>query len=258
MVDEAAARRLWRRYLPARSDGETANELVALYLPVARRVARRLAATMPPHIDSQELLSYGLMGLLHAIEWYDPARGVPFETYAETRIAGEIRDELRRLDWVPRAVREQERDLRRAADNLTHLHGREPKPSELAATLGISDRELRAIAAQVSRTQLRALDEPLTRDDEALTLAETIADDTPDVESVLVEEELLRAVEQEVAKLPERERQVLKLRLEERAFTDIGRQLNVSNTRAAKLEQKAVSRLRRTLAPGRGPLAAVR
>ena len=119
----------WRRY---RRDGEreVRDQLVLAYSPIVKHVAGRIAARMPPHVDLADLVAYGLAGLIEAVERYDPARGVQFESFASLRIRGAIIDAMRSLDWVPRAVRDEARELERtSADLLSAFSGCRPTPS---------------------------------------------------------------------------------------------------------------------------------
>src|SRR5581483_1691309 len=136
-VKAVELRELWQRY---KEDGdERARErLVVAYSPLVKFIAGRMAAGLPAHVDEADLVSYGLLGLIGAIERYEPARDVKFETFAVARIKGAIIDELRSLDWVPRSVRTRARDIERATANLETELGRPPTDEEIAAGLEIT------------------------------------------------------------------------------------------------------------------------
>src|SRR6202165_3222974 len=134
-------RELWRRY-KAEGDSRVREWLVVAYSPLVKYVAGRTAAGLPPHVEEADLISYGLVGLISAIERFDLSREIKFETYAIMRIKGAIIDELRSLDWVPRSVRARARAVERGPAQLdTTLH-RAPTDDEIAAELGITVDEL--------------------------------------------------------------------------------------------------------------------
>src|SRR3954447_16892714 len=128
---------LWRRY---KGSGDTAarERLVVAYSPLVKYVAGRMASGLPAHVDEADLISYGLVGLISAIERFDLDREIKFETYAITRIKGAIIDELRSLDWVPRSVRARAREIERANSKLEHQLQRAPSDEEMATEMGIS------------------------------------------------------------------------------------------------------------------------
>ncbi len=125
---------LWRRYKTS-GDERARERLVVAYAPLVKYVAGRLSSGLPAHVEEADLISYGLTGLISAIEKFDLSREIKFETYAITRIRGEIIDELRKLDWVPRSVRAKARDIERANTKLEARLQRAPTDEEVAAEL---------------------------------------------------------------------------------------------------------------------------
>jgi RNA polymerase sigma factor for flagellar operon FliA len=140
-VKEVELRDLWRRYKEENDQGAR-ERLVVAYSPMVKFVAGRLGAGLPSHVDDADLISYGLLGLIGAIERFEPERGIKFETFAMTRIRGAIIDELRSLDWVPRSVRARAREIEAAQNKLEHELQRAPTEAELAEHLGISEEML--------------------------------------------------------------------------------------------------------------------
>ena len=128
-VKEIELRDLWRRY-KVNGDESARERLVVAYSPMVKFVAGRLGAGLPSHVDDADLISYGLMGLIGAIERFEPERGIKFETFAMTRIRGAIIDELRSLDWVPRSVRSRAREIEAAQVKLEHELQRAPSEAE--------------------------------------------------------------------------------------------------------------------------------
>src|SRR3712207_1223035 len=140
-------------------DRKVRDRLILTYAPLVKYVAGRLGSGLPEHVDDDDLVSYGLLGLIGAIERYDPGRDIKFETYAIARIKGSIIDELRAMDWVPRSVRARARDIERAIAELEARLGRAPTDEEIAGKLGLSQDELSDSLTDISRSSIAALDE---------------------------------------------------------------------------------------------------
>src|SRR4051794_20794967 len=147
-VKEVELRDLWRRY---KDDGDNSarERLVVAYSPMVKFVAGRLGAGLPSHVEDADLISYGLMGLIGAIERFEPDRGIKFETFAMTWIRGAIIDELRSLDWVPRSVRSRAREIEAAQSKLEHELQRAPSEEELSAKLGMSVEDLQSALLEI-------------------------------------------------------------------------------------------------------------
>src|SRR6187549_2669599 len=181
-VKEVELRDLWRRYKDQGDD--TARErLVVAYSPMVKFVAGRLGAGLPSHVEDADLISYGLVGLIGAIERFEPERGIKFETFAMTRIRGAIIDELRSLDWVPRSVRSRAREIEAAQVKLEHELQRAPNEGELAEKLGIDEEELRSSLLEIANSSVYALDELWTVSDssgDSVSLLVTISDPRAD------------------------------------------------------------------------------
>src|SRR5207237_10394711 len=131
---------------------------ILTYAPLVKFVAGRLGSGLPAHVEENDLVSYGLLGLIGAIERYDPDRDVKFETYAIARIKGSIIDELRALDWVPRSVRSRARDIERAIAALEAKLHRAPTDEEIAERPGITEEDVDGSLTDISRSSIAALD----------------------------------------------------------------------------------------------------
>ena len=171
-------RELWRRY---KSDGDSRvrERLVVAYSPLVKYVAGRTAAGLPPHVEEADLISYGLVGLISAIERFDLSREIKFETYAIMRIKGAIIDELRSMDWVPRSVRSRAREVERANAKLEHSLQRAPTDKEIADEMGITVDELNESLIAISHSSMVALDELWSVSDlsgDQVSLMDTIED----------------------------------------------------------------------------------
>jgi RNA polymerase sigma factor for flagellar operon FliA len=247
-VKEIELRDLWRRY---KVDGdESARErLVVAYSPMVKFVAGRLGAGLPSHVDDADLISYGLMGLIGAIERFEPERGIKFETFAMTRIRGAIIDELRSLDWVPRSVRSRAREIEAAQVKLEHELQRAPSEAELAQKLGIDEEELRSSLLEIANSSVYALDELWTVSDSSgdkVSLLDTISDPrAEDPQDSLDSSEIKDRLTEAIASLPEREQLVVALYYYENlTLREIGEVLGVTESRVSQLHTKAVMRLK--------------
>ena len=149
---------LWLDYTKSK-DKHLRDRLILTYAPLVKYVAGRVGSGLPAHVDEDDLVSYGLLGLIGAIERFDPTRDIKFETYAIARIKGAIIDELRSLDWVPRSVRSRARDIERAMAELERELHRAPTDEEIAEKLGITVDELDDSLTDISRSSIAALDE---------------------------------------------------------------------------------------------------
>ena len=157
-------RDLWRRYKGS-GDEHARERLVVAYSPLVKYVAGRMASGLPAHVEESDLISYGLVGLINAIERFELEREIKFETYAITRIKGSIIDELRSLDWVPRSVRARAREIEKANAKLEHQLQRAPTDEEMAAELEFTVDEFQDALLQISNSTIAALDELWTVSD---------------------------------------------------------------------------------------------
>jgi RNA polymerase sigma factor FliA len=223
--------------------------LVVAYSPLVRYVAGRTAAGLPPHIEEADLISYGMVGLITAIERFDLSRDIKFETYAIMRIKGAIIDELRSLDWVPRSVRSRAREVERANAKLENTLQRAPTDTEIAAELEITVEELNESLVAISHASMVALDELWSVSDasgDQVSLMETIEDSrAPDPAKALDMGDLKDRIAESIARLPEREKLVIALYYYENlTLREIGEVLGVTESRVSQLHTKAVLRLR--------------
>ncbi len=247
-VKTVELRDLWRRY---KSDGDrrARERLVVAYSPLVKYVAGRTAAGLPPHVEEADLISYGLVGLISAIERFDPSREIKFETYAITRIKGAIIDELRSMDWVPRSVRARAREIERANSKLEHRLQRAATDQELAAELGLTEDELQTSLIAISHSSIAALDELWSVSDSSgdqVSLMDTLEDPgAPDPARALDVGDMKDRIADAIARLPEREKLVIALYYYENlTLREIGEVLGVTESRISQLHTKAVLRLR--------------
>ena len=244
-------RELWRRF-KASGDVHARERLVVAYSPLVKYVSGRMASGLPAHVEESDLISYGLVGLINAIERFEPEREIKFETYAITRIKGAIIDELRSLDWVPRSVRARAREIEKANAKLEHRLQRAPTDEEMAAELNVTPEEFHDALLQISNSTVAALDELWTVSDSSgdqVSLLDTLTDESVlDLAAVMDQTDLKDRVADAIARLPEREKLVVALYYYENlTLREIGEVLGVTESRVSQLHTKAVLRLRSRL-----------
>jgi RNA polymerase sigma factor FliA len=249
-VKAVELRELWRSY---KNDGdERARErLVVAYSPLVKFIAGRMSSGLPSHVDEGDLVSYGLFGLIGAIERFDLDREIKFETFAVARIKGAIIDELRSLDWVPRSVRARARDVERAHAALEAEFGRAPTDEEMAEKLEVSVEEFRDALLQIANSSVLALDDLWTFADPdgsggQISVLDTIQDPNAlDPEAEAHTAELKDRLADAIESLPERERLVIALYYYENlTLREIGEVLGVTESRVSQLHTKSVLALR--------------
>ena len=242
-LDEA-----WHLY-KEQKDARARDRLILAYSPLVKYVAGRMSSGLPAHIEEGDLVSYGLLGLIGALERFDLSRNIKFETYAVSRIKGSIIDELRALDWVPRSVRSWARKVEAAVTKLENRLMRAPTDEEIAAELEVDVEDFQDILNQISCASVVALDEFWDSSgpgQDKVNLIDTIEDtEAPDPSRAyriqVIKETLAGAIE----RLPERERIVIGLYYYEGlTLKEIGEVLGVTESRVSQLHTKAVLRLR--------------
>ncbi|HEY5493600.1 MAG TPA: RNA polymerase sigma factor WhiG [Candidatus Anoxymicrobiaceae bacterium] len=253
---EADAGRMWVKYKEDRSP-EAREQLILHYSPLVKYVAGRVSSGLPPSVEFGDLVSYGVFGLLDAIDKYDPGRGIKFETYAIARIKGAIIDELRADDWVPRSVRFKAREIERAYIALESELRRIPTDEEVAEKLGVTLDEYLNLLGKMSLISLVALDELWTvsgdRPDK-ISLADTVEDvKIKDPSKTFEIEEMKDMIAGAINHLPERERIVVSLYyFEGLTMREIGEVLSVTESRVCQMHTKAILRLRARLGTSLG------
>jgi RNA polymerase sigma factor FliA len=231
-VDHAVAE-LWQDY-KATGDLELRNRLVLQYSPLVKYVAGRVRSGLPQSVEQNDLISEGVIGLIDAIDRFEPERGLQFQTYAVPRIRGAMVDSLRSSDWVPRSLREKKRDIERAQATLESKLGRTPSDAEVAGELGVSVADLRETYSKVSYTNVASIDE--------LGLSDELAPTQSGPHGELdLGPELLEAVGQ----LAERDRVIVALYyFEGLTLAEIGQVLGVTESRVSQLHTKVTMTLR--------------
>jgi len=256
-VDEAGdLDALWRDF-KATGDPAKRDALIVHYSPLVKYVAGRVGVGLPQNVEQADLVSYGIFGLIDAIEKFDLDRGYKFETYAISRVKGAIIDELRSMDWVPRSVRAKARAIERAYAKLESEHHAAPSDADLAQELGMSDGQLQQTLGQISFIGVVALDEMLAGGErgESVTLGDTVADAGPGPVATYEVEEVRQILARAINDMPEREKIVLTLYYYEGlTLAEIGKVLGVTESRVCQIHTKSILQLRGRLAePEREP-----
>ena len=249
---------LWRKY-KTESDAASMQQLIVEYAPLVKYVAGRVASRRPPTGELDDLVSYGIFGLIDSIERIDPDRGVKFETYAIVRIRGAIIDGLRNLDWVPRSVRTKAKRLEEAYTKLEKELNRTPTDEELSASLNMTMQQFHDALQEVSATTLTSLDDLWFNEgggEDSLRVMDTIEDTKsvdPITEIEIKEKKLLLA--EAIDQLGERERLVVTLYYYEGlTLKEIGAVLGVSESRVCQIHGQAIIHLRSRLNPHRAAM----
>ncbi|HOT30510.1 MAG TPA: RNA polymerase sigma factor WhiG, partial [Candidatus Ozemobacteraceae bacterium] len=241
--------KLWQQYKTSR-DQRIKDSLIMKYASFVKYVAGRIAVNLPSNVEFDDLVSYGILGLIDAIDKYDTARNVKFKTYAKTRIRGAIFDELRLLDWTPRSIRQKARKLEKAYAKLEGKLGRDATDEEIAEFLKIDISELHKLFDETKKSLLLSLDEIFYDDEEGSSRFDFVENQKSDNPQLKIEEaEAKRILADAISKLSERERMVITLYYyEDLTSKEIGKILGVSDSRVSQLHTKAILRLRGRLA----------
>lgn len=225
---------------------EARETLILTHLPKVKFIADRLAAKLPPSVERDDLYGAGVVGLIDAVERFDPSRGVAFTTFAEMRVRGAILDNLRSTDWASRTMRRRAREIQAAFTELEQLRGGAVTEAEVAEHMKISITELRESLQDIRGLRITNLDE---RDEETgLSISDLVTDNALSPLDELGKAEYRRSLARAIDKLPERERQVIALYYtEELTMKEIGDVLGVTESRVSQLRSQAVVRLRANL-----------
>ena len=248
-VKAVELRELWRRY-KTEGDEKARERLVVAYSPLVKFIAGRMASGLPSYVEESDLISYGLLGLIGAIERFDLDREIKFETFAVARVKGSIIDELRSLDWVPRSVRARARSVEKAHHKLESRLQRSPTDEEMATELDLTVEEFQDALLKIANSSVLALDDLWTFADpeggSQLSVLDTIRDPgAVDPESEAQKSELKDRLADSIEGLPERERLVIALYYYENlTLREIGEVLGVTESRVSQLHTKAVIGLR--------------
>lgn len=242
---------LWNEYKTSGSK-VAKDKLLVEYAHLVKYIANRLAVNLPQSVDRNDLVSSGVLGLIRAVETFEPERGFKFETFAGHKIRGAILDELRALDWVPRSVRQKSKDLQKVYAKLENRLGRIPYDDEICEELNISLAEYEEMLAEVTPTTIISLEEAMPdrgSDSKELKIIDSIED--PGSDNPLKElgfTEVKNILKETIANLPEKEKLVVALyHYEELTLKEIGVVLDITESRVSQIHSKAILKLRAKL-----------
>ena len=223
---------------------------VTTYLPLVRQVVQQVQAGLPASIEYDEVMSWGVDGLLDASRKYDASKGTHFQTYARIRIRGAILDQLRSLDWVSRTTRQKANQLLRNVQELEHSLGRQASHDELAESMGIPIARLHQLMNEVGDLSMVSLEDvAFGRNNEGVSFEDYIASSTGDPMAALLSQERAGAVAKAIQQLPEKERMVMPLYYNsELTMKEVGGRLGITESRVSQLHTQAITRLRSILA----------
>ncbi len=239
---------LWKDY--RESGSKIAKDKILIeYAPLVKYITARIAVSLPSSVDRNDLTSAGILGLIKAVETFDPSRGFKFETYAGHKVRGAILDELRALDWVPRSVRQKSRDLQRVFTRLENSLGRPPYDDEVCEELNITVDEYEKMLSDVAPTTIISLEEAMPdrgSDAKEIRLIDTIEDPGSDNPlKSLGFQEVKEILKDTISSLPEKEKLVVALyHFEELTLKEIGVVLDISESRVSQIHSKAILKLR--------------
>ena len=235
----------WEEFFRQRQDG-LRQELILYYVPLVKQIVRRTVVKVPTHLDEEDLISFGLMGLINAVDKFNPDMGVKFETYASYRIRGTIIDEIRKANWLPRSIFKKLQLVTEAYRKLEQAEG-EVGEEKWAREAGMTVQELHEVMVDISNLSCISLDEVMFKDGGGnLKPGDLIkATDAPDPQSILERRELKKMLKKALEKLNEKERLILALYYNERCtLKEIGKVLNISESRVCQLHGRAILRLK--------------
>lgn len=246
---EADEKALWIRF-KERGDGAARDDLIVRYMRVVKFVAGRMALHVPHSVEMDDLIGWGVVGLMDAVEKFDHTQQVRFSTYATIRVRGAIIDQIRTLDWAPRSLRAMARKIGTAKEKLRHELGQEPSSEAIATALGSTEEQVDETMAQLQTAQILSLDDYLPSDEreENRKLARTPDAMAPSpvsaVELIEKQEELVQAI----LALPDQQQKVLNLYYyQELTLKEIGVVLDVSESRICQIHSAAVKKLREVM-----------
>ncbi len=244
-MDEAGKKKLWEEYAKAKSP-EVREKIILEYAPLVKVVAGRLSMYLGYNVEYEDLVSYGIFGLIDAIDKFDFLKDVKFETYASLRIRGAILDQIRKMDWIPRTIRQKQKKIDAVIREIEARYGRSATDEEISAGLGITGEEYLDWQSQMKITNVVSLNEFLEQGSEVPNEAaqsKSIQFDSP--EEVLERDELKKMLAESLELLTEKERKVIVLYYyEDLTLKEISNILGVSESRISQLHTRALQKMR--------------
>ena len=225
------------------------EDVLRQYVPLVRRLAHHMIAKLPPSIEVDDLIQVGMIGLSEALNRFESAQGVMFETFATQRIRGAMLDELRECDWMSRGSRKSQKDIEQAVHRLEHRLGRSPAESEIAKELKMSLADYQSLLGKVRGTQLVYIEDMIGHDDdESHFLDRHVSDKDADPEQMLGDQRMREALVEAIKGLPDREQLIMSMYYEQDMnLKEIAAVMNVTESRICQLHSQSIARLRAKL-----------
>jgi RNA polymerase sigma factor for flagellar operon FliA len=241
---------LWKNY-KEKGNTEAKDAITVHYLDLVRLVAGRMAMNSPPQVDKDDLIGWGVLGLMDAVEKFDPDQKASFETYASTRIRGSIIDQIRSLDWAPRSLRRKARELNQASARLKDRLGRKPSDTELAGELGIGESDLFELTTEIHGAYILSLEAKLSDNPETgeTSLGDIMSDTiSPSPEETVLRKEREEHLAKAIEKLSENERHVITLYyFDELTLKEIGEVLGLTESRICQIHRSVIKKMKQHL-----------
>ncbi|WP_416198014.1 MAG: RNA polymerase, sigma 28 subunit, SigD/FliA/WhiG [Sporanaerobacter sp.] len=235
---------LWKKYKET-SNLELKEELIVRYISLVKIVAGRMYNFYGSKVEFDDLVGYGVLGLIDSIEKFDLDKNIKFETYAQIRIRGSIIDNIRKLDWIPRSLRKKSKEVQKAMLELENNLGHAPSNEELARHMKISIDEVESLLSDISTFNMISLEEFLTDKSEAVLESKNVLDSPEFIyEKNEIQENLVEAIEE----LPEKEKLIISLYYyDELTYKEIGNILNLSESRISQIHSKSILKIKNYL-----------
>ncbi len=242
---------LWEMYLSDRQNKKVRDKLIVQYIYLARYVVGRIKVNLPPSFAFEDVVSFGIEGLIDAIEKYHPNKGAKFESYALMRIRGTIIDKIRSADWLPRTLRRKIKEIKIATERLKQQIGRAPTTKEVADVLGMPEEKVLEIMS--SDVSVNSIYDKKGTGDDSVEIIDTIEDENSSrPEDELEKTDAKKELQMALKKLPERERTLLVFYYHENmTLKEIGEAIDVSESRVCQLHAQAIMKLRNILSTKR-------
>ena len=246
-MDEAARKRLWVDYARTKSP-EIREKIILEYAPLVKVVAGRLGMYLGNNVEFDDLVGYGIFGLIDAIDKFDSMKDVKFETYASLRIRGSILDQIRKMDWIPRTIRQKQKQIEAVMRQVEQETGRQATDEEIALGLGISDEEYTDWQSQMKITGVVSLNEYIEQGSDISNDRVRVSSHFEQPEKVMEKHELKEMLMEALELLTEKEKKVILLYYyEELTLKEISNILDVSESRVSQLHTKALSKMKTKL-----------
>lgn len=242
---------LWSEYFRDRTNKKVRDSLIVQYIYLTRYVVGRVKVALPPTFSIEDISSYGVEGLIDAVEKYSPDKGARFETYALMRIRGNIIDKIRAQDFLPRSARKKIKDVKDVQESLRQKLGRSPTSSEIGEVLGLEKEKVDQILSE--DTTITSLYDKKGASDESMEIIDTIQDTKSlNPQEEMEEKDVKKELEHALKKLPERERMIMVLYYHENmTLKEIGETIEVSESRVCQLHAQAIMKLKNILSENR-------